>query len=186
MININPKVLGHLEVGWWRAHNEHDKQKMLDLLIKFNVEIYFFTPDEALEALIHLVKGVGYHDNREWTKTVESVTLYYEKVQRKLKIPFLPRKLAELEVEWWRLHDELEHNSDKTLLAHAFTKLYAALFNLREDQLRSAGKLKAQATYEHDLAEDPNTPKDKIEYHWKRAEGYLVSFYSELEKILAV
>ena len=47
-----------------------------------------------------------------------------------------------------------------------------------------AGKLKAEATNEHDLAENPNTPKTDIDSHWEKAKQLLIDFYAELSKQL--
>ena len=54
---IDPVKLGRLEVGWWRAHNDHDKPKMAQLLVQQNVELYGFTPEEAKERLNRLLSG---------------------------------------------------------------------------------------------------------------------------------
>ena len=80
-IELDPTQLGNLEVGWWKAHNDHDKPKMAQLLVQQNVALYGFTPDEAKMALQKLVEGVNYHDTREWDKAVEAVTGYYQSVK---------------------------------------------------------------------------------------------------------
>ena len=183
-IKINPIQLGNLEVGWWKAHNDHNKPLMVQLLIQQNVALYGFSPEEAKNALQRLVEGVNYHDTREWDKAVEAVTDYYQKVKNKTGLDFESKQVAELEVGWWQLHDKLEHNPDKKELAEAFSKLYATQFGIDTKRMLKAGQLKAEATREHDLAEDPNIPQNEVEGHWDRANQLLIDFYSEIRDIL--
>ncbi|MBU0572213.1 hypothetical protein KKH23_00910 [Patescibacteria group bacterium] len=180
-IELNPVKLGDLEVGWWKAHNDKDKPRMAQLLIEHNVALYGFAPEEAQEALKSLVQGVNYHDTREWDKAVEVTTSYYQKIKDKTGLGFDPKEVAKLEVGWWKLHDELEENPDKTRLAETFAKLYATQFGIGVEKMTKAGKLKAEATREHDLAEKSGTPEDEVENHWDKANQLLIEFYSELK-----
>ena len=60
------------------------------------------------------------------------------------------------------------------------------MFGIDRNKLKIAGKLKAEATKEHDLAEDLNTKDDEIEKHWNKAEELLINFYSELKNNIKV
>ena len=180
-IELDPVQLGNLEVGWWKAHNEKDKPRMARLLVEQNVALYGFTPEEAQEALKSLAQGVNYHDTKEWDKAVNANTIYYQRVKKKTGLDFDPKEVAELEVGWWQLHDELEENPDKSQLAEAFAKLYAVQFGVDVKSMAEAGKLKAEATREHDLAEDPSIPSNEIDSHWNKAKKLLIDFYSELK-----
>lgn len=179
---FDPIEIGTLEVSWWKAHHKKDKEMMTQLLIEQNIKIYGFNQDEAESALKELVTGVNYHDTREWNKAVEATTHYFAKIKIKTSLSYDPEEIAELEVGWWQLHDKLENSSDKTELAKMFTKLYSKMFNINESKLKKAGQLKADATHEHDLAEDLLTKSDKREEHWDKAKILLIEFYSELKK----
>jgi len=181
---IDPVQLGKLEVGWWRAHNDHDKPKMAQLLVQQNVALYGFTPQEAKQALRQLVEGVNYHDTRDWKKAIEAVAGYYQKVKEKTGLTFNPQQLAELEVGWWKLHDELENNPDKSQLAKAFAQLYSTQYGVDTEKMMKVGQLKAEAIREHDLAEDPGTPPDQIEKHWDAAGRLLIDFYGEIKNVI--
>lgn len=183
-MKIDPVKLGNLEMAWWRAHNDQDKSKLARLLIEQNMLMYGLSQDEAKLALGDLIGGVNYHDLREWDKAIKAVTDYYQKIKSKSNLKYDPVIVAKLEVGWWRLHDELEHNPDKSKLAKAFAKLYSVQFNIEIDKLVKSGKLKAEATNEHDLAEDPNTPINEVEIHWERTKQLLIEFYTELYKNL--
>ena len=183
-IKFDSVQLGDLEVGWWKAHNDKDKPRMIKLLVQYSIAMYGFSEDEAKNALQKLVEGESYHDTREWGKAVEAVTSYYKEIRDKTGLPFNSKAVAELEVGWWQLHDELANNPDKTQLARAFAKLYAAQFGIDSSLLDRAGKLKAEAAREHDLAEDLNTPEVEVDMHWDKANKYLISFYTELAKVI--
>ena len=182
---FDPEVLGRLEVGWWKAHNAKDHSLMLELLIKQNVNLYSFTPQEARETLKFLIQATKFHDTRDWNAAVSLVGEYYRVIKTKTGLQFNPKRVAELEVGWWKLHDELEGNEDKSPLATAFVNLYSMQFGIPKDKLLKAGELKAKATHEHDLAEGPSTRPEDVETHWKKAEQLLIEFYRELRKALS-
>jgi hypothetical protein len=181
---VDPEKLGRLEAGWWIAHNKHDKIKMMKLLEEQNMCLYNFDQTQAAGALMYLAEGVKHHDSRDWNKAIESLTNYYQKVKDKTKLDFEAKIAAELEVGWWKLHDELEHISDKQPLAEAFTKLYSCIYSKPKERIVEAGKLKAAATYEHDLAEDPQTDPIEVEKHWENTKNLLVRFYMELKRVV--
>lgn len=183
-MKIDPVKLGNLEVNWWKAHHEHDKSRLARFLIEQNMLMYDLTQDEAKSALGDLIVGVNYHDSREWDKAILAVTEYYQKILDKSGLKYDPLTVAKLEVGWWRLHDELERNPDKSKLAKAFAKLYSVQFNTNVEQMMKAGEFKAEATREHDFAENPNTPSTEIEMHWEKAKRLLIDFYTELNKHL--
>jgi hypothetical protein len=184
--NFDPIKVGTLEVGWWKAHHIKNKSLMSELLIKQNVELYAFTLQEAEIALKELVTGVNFHDTREWDKAIQATSLYFLKIKEKTNLDFNPQEIAETEVGWWQLHDKLENNPDKTELAETFTTLYSKMFGIDKNKLKIAGELKAEATKEHDLAEDSNTKNDEIEKHWNKAEELLINFYSELKNNIQI
>ena len=59
-----------------------------------------------------------------------------------------PARAAWLEVEWWRVHRERQHDDpegDDTALADALAALYAYVYGVTEDQVRLAGEQRALA-----------------------------------------
>lgn len=184
MLSFNPILVGQAEVGWWRAHNEKDIDRLRQLLIEEHMLLYDLDEETAKRALSPLVEATKYHDKRDWQSAVDKVAEYYEAIKNKSSLDFDPREVAELEVGWWRLHDDLEGSTDKSSLAEAFAKLYATQFGKDVEVMREAGALKAQATYEHDLAEDSNTPVSDVDNHWQKAGELLVEFYKELKSKL--
>lgn len=184
MIKFNPKKVGTVEYSWWKAHHEGDKKVLAENLLKQNILLYSLNKKEATQALSYLVEAVKAHDIRNWNKAVEAMGKYFQIIKVKTKLEFDTQEVAKLEIGWWKLHDLLEHSPDKSRLAKRFSSLYSKIFNIPSKNLLEAGKLRAQATHEHDLAEDPQTPKKAVGKHWKNTKSLLVQFYSELLKAI--
>ncbi|HUW24370.1 MAG TPA: hypothetical protein VMW04_01950 [Patescibacteria group bacterium] len=184
-IEFDPITLGEKEFGWWKAHFEGNKEQMLRSLLEHNMLLFGLNQDEAREALLVLAESTRYHDSHDWPKATEAVRNYYRIIKGKTGLNFDPQKAAELEVGWWQIHDELEGTPDKSRLAEKFSELYAEIFSLEPEQLKVAGEIKAQATLEHDLAEDKSTSEPQTEVHWQATEKLLIDFYQELKKVLA-
>jgi hypothetical protein len=183
-IKFDPVQVGKLEVGWWKAHNNKDRELMYKLLVEQHMALYGFSEEEAKEALGYFIKGVKFHDSRDWNKAIEAVKDYYQIIKSKLDLNFEVAVLAKLEINWWQLHDELEDNPNKIRLAETFADLYSAEFGFERLDMLDAGKLKAQATHEHDLAEEDGIGIKMVNKHWDDAERLLIEFYKELDKVV--
>lgn len=184
LLTINPKKLARAEIGWWRAHHDKNKAMLVSNLVKQHMLLYSLTRKEAHNVLMPLFEAIKSHDKRDWNSEVKFATQYYRSIKNKTHMNFNPKEVGELEIKWWKIHDELEYNLDKTKLVIAFSKLYAEIFAIKPKKLEIASRFKAQATYQHDLAENPQTPSFLIEKHWKKAEKLLINFYSELKQVL--
>lgn len=184
-IEIDPVKVGVTECGWWRAHHQGDNVRMFSLLLEQNMLVFGLDQNSAKEAVLVLAESNQHHNSHDWAKAKVAVTNYYSLIKERTGLSFDPQRAAELEVGWWETHDELEGNPDKSALARNFAELYAEIFSLEPEQLRTAGEIKARATQEHDLAEDKNTSEEDAKAHWQLAEKLLVDFYQELKKVLA-
>ena len=128
-----------------------------------------------------MIQAVKDHDIRDWDSAINQMVAAYKLIKDKTKASFDPTEVARQEVGWWELHDKLEFVDDKTPLAEAFAKLFALVFEVSEGDLEKAGKLKAEATRQHDLAEEDGVNAEDEQKHWKLAEEKLVRFYEELK-----
>jgi len=179
-LNFNPNNVAKYELLWWQAHHIGNREKLFENLVKQLEEMYKMSQAEAEKAIGFIMLAVKYHDTENYKDAITKVEQYYLVIKNTASLNFDTKKVAELEVAWWQLHDELEVNPDKSSLAELFTKLYAAIFDIPEENLSLVGFFKALATYEHDLAEDPKTDPSRVEFHWKRTELMLQKFYEEL------
>jgi hypothetical protein len=184
MIKLNTKKVARFELSAWIAHNEKDIDKLFQNLTSYYQELYQIDENSANKISQYWVQGAREHDNDDLSKALDPIEKAFQVLENSTNLGFDYSKVADLEVSWWRIHDELEFNPDKSQLEQAFSNLYAEIFNLDSKKLKYVGIFKAQATYEHDLAEDPKTDKSKIAFHWERCEVMLEKGYEELQEIL--
>jgi hypothetical protein len=77
---------------------------------------------------------------------------------------FDPARAAEVEVDWWRVHREHQHDSGSTNepLVRALVDLYAYTYGAERDELRRAAELRAEAMDVSDrwvaAGSDPENP----------------------------
>ncbi len=180
-VAFDPVKVASLEVKWWQAHNDKDRPLLIQILILWLQELYGINQEDAQNLVRYLAKAVAFHDRRQWQEATREMVGYYEHINKILSANMDVEKAGELEVGWWKLHDELEFVEDKTPLAKHFSKLYANVYSINEATLQNCGVLKAEATREHDYAESSDTENDEISTHWQNAEKYLNNFYAELK-----
>lgn len=183
-LNFDSKSVGKVEVSWWQAHNIGDKQALMLGLVQHNAELYGLTMEEAQSVVQFMAQAVKAHDTKDWDSAIAKMTSAYEIIKVKLGASFGPAEAARQEVGWWELHDELEFVEDKTPLAQAFANLFALVFEVSSDELAEAGKLKAEATRQHDLAEADGVDESVSLHHWEQAEKNLVAFYEHLKSVV--
>ncbi len=183
-LTLNPESTARAEYEFWRAHDDKDPSRLRSALERWTGELYGLEPDVSAEAVGHLFGAVAAHDTREWDAAVEHAARYYAVIEKHSGLSFDPRQAGELEVAWWRIHDELEHEADKGPLVDAFSRLYAEVFGAPVDAVRQACELKAQATVEHDRAEDDGVDPEQAERHWHAAAECLRSSYTALQRNL--
>lgn len=181
--SFNPETTAQAEYRFWRAHNDKDLPLLRASLEEWTSELYGMDKASSRDAVEHLFGAVAAHDSRDWGAAVEHAAGYYRVIRESSGLDFDPQAAGKLEVAWWRIHDKLEHEPDKTRLIEAFNGLYAEIFSLPPDAAREASALKAQATVEHDLAEDPDTDPDAVDTHWDAAADLLVQSYRALQHV---
>ncbi len=179
---FDPKKVGSFELKWWRAHNENDKEKMLKFL-KLQYQNLFNLDSRTSELVLkYLLSAIESHNGQDFQTAQKEMTKFYEVITDKTGLNFDTKLAATYEVDWWELHDRLEHSADKSEITNLFQLLYSTMFSLDPKNLKCAAEYRTLATYEHDLAGDPLTDKSKVEFHWKRCAIFLERFYEELFK----
>jgi hypothetical protein len=73
------------------------------------------------------------------------MTRFYQLLRKSGETGFAPRRAAELEVEWWRVHREAQREGgDAELLVDALANLYAYTYGAERDGVRQAAALRAE------------------------------------------
>jgi hypothetical protein len=79
---------------------------------------------------------------------------FYRLVARRHDERFDPARAATLEVEWWRVHRENQHNDgegDERPLIDAMSALYACVYDVPAEAVRAAASERALAMRDSDL-----------------------------------
>jgi hypothetical protein len=160
---------GKVSTGTPTRLRSFDPVRLADLECRAWVGYYLRRWPQGLHASIGLVRlGFG----MDWYRTMHAAWLvlratqlwapypdndpkralacmrrFYALVRLTYGEPSNPAKAAELEVEWWRVHREIQHKPGSTLdeLVDALTRLYCYLFGESEDAVRPAAVHRAAA-----------------------------------------
>lgn len=178
--DFNPDATGQAEYEFWRAHNDRDVPRLREALESWTGELYGLGPESSAEAVAFLLEATQHHDARDWPRATRCAERYYRVIQEETGLPFSAKRAGSLEITWWRIHDDLEHKTDKTPLVEAFQGLYAEIFGLKPRQTLAAAEARVQATVEHDRAEAEGVTPDDAERHWQAAEAALKRSYESL------
>lgn len=74
------------------------------------------------------------------------MTRFYQLLRASGETGFSPRRAAELEVEWWRVHREVQHGDHvREPLVVALSDLYAYTYEASPGSVREAASLRAEA-----------------------------------------
>ena len=92
----------------------------------------------------------------------------------------LAGELAKHEIGWWKAH----HRKDREGLVEHMARKYELQYGLPYDEAREAVTLMADATKEHDIAEELEDADNQSEadVHWQKAEELLVQHFELLYK----
>lgn len=182
---FDPQILAKLEQASWKAHHKHDLREMVESFATQHSQLYNLTRSQAVESLIHLAVAVMNHDLRDWAKAESALIGYYQTIKNYSGLEYDATVLANIDVNLWQLHDDLGDNPDKRQLAQAFSLLLATQFGKTPAEMELAGNLRAAATVEHDLAENPHASPEQAQIHWDNTAELLEKFYTELQIVLA-
>lgn len=180
---FDPVKLGELEVSWWRAHGEGKKSKLFRLVIEAFSEQYGLS-FLGKRAIAHVVRAGIHRGHKEWEEAEREITKFYSIVKKEAGFEFDPQSVAMKEVGWWKLHDRLERQEDKSSLTEAFMDLYSEIYGVDRELLRGAAEQRTLATVEHDKAEQKGITSEEAEKHWENAKEYLITFYTQLKEVV--
>jgi len=181
-VKFNPEEVAKLELGWWRAHNDGDSRKLSVFLTKWIAKLCDVGDRNARKIVEFLSEAISYHNRKEWQKAAETLSEAYRIIKEETKYVFIPETAAALEVNWWRIHDEIESDLDKERLEKALRDYYGEIYRLSDFQTSRVAHWKTLATVAHDLAERESFRKDSEKY-WRLVEDYLVKAYRALREV---
>ncbi len=149
--SFDPRVVARLECAAWVAYYRRNWPAFLRSALILSRRTFGLSWPATLWCSWLVLQAnrvwAPFPDNdpqRAW-RTMERL---YRFVQRRYAEPFDPEHAATLELEWWRVHREIQHAGparDDGALADALARLYAHVYGVPEAAVRAAAAQRALA-----------------------------------------
>jgi len=149
-------VLGNRETDAWAAYYRHEWGRFLVAAIGMVSTGFGMGPAKTLVGAFHVLRAnqlwAPYPDN-DPDGARASMCRFYALVAADQGLSIDPVRAAELEVEWWRLHREHQHDPDvpERALVTALVDLYSYVYAARPDSMRDAARYRVEAMDLSDL-----------------------------------
>lgn len=146
---FDPRQVGGLETDAWIAYYRREWPKLLRAALALTRHTFGLGWLSTLYGAWLVVRATRlwapYPDN-DPEGARRTMARFYVLVARRHGASFDPRRAAELEVRWWRVHREHQHGDggDGSLVA-ALAALYAYVFGVEEAAVTTAAQQRALA-----------------------------------------
>ena len=148
--SFDPVVLGNKETDAWSAYYRHDWRTFLTAAVGMVHVGFGMGPFATLAGAWHVLRAnqlwAPYPDNHP-KRARACMRRFYALVRLTYGEPSNPAKAAELEVDWWRVHREIQHEPGRTPdeLVESLVRLYCYLYGEPEEAVRPAAVHRAKA-----------------------------------------
>ena len=119
------------------------------------------------------------HDER---KVLAYLERFYRVARRYSGLQFDPRRVAELELQYFEVHRRLVGAEDKSEFVQTMAELHSALFDLPVEQVRESAEWRVRAADIVDLITGKRSAD--VERDWAKLEEYLRHCYGSLQLAL--
>lgn len=148
---FDPGRVGDLEVAAWITYYRREWPAFLRAAVLLTRHVFGLPWHETLQAAWLMRRAIQqwspYPDN-DPDGARRTMERFYRLVSRRHREPFDPRRAAELEVEWWRVHRVHQYEnpagSEQPLIG-ALTALYAYVYGAVEAAVRPAAEQRTLA-----------------------------------------
>jgi hypothetical protein len=149
---FDPRLVGALETTTWVTYYRREWVSFLRAAVRVTRHAFGLTRVQALHGAWLVLRA-----NQQWAPFPDNdpdgarrtMQRFYELVKRRHGESFDPVVASRLEVEWWRVHREHQHNGRAAEgdgpLVDALAALYAYVFGVEEAIVRPAGEQRAEA-----------------------------------------
>jgi hypothetical protein len=149
--SFDPRRVGSLECDAWVAYYRREWLKFLRAAILLMRHTFALPWPETIHGAWLVLRAnqlwAPFPDN-DAAGARRAMERFYRLVAHRHSERFDPRTAAELEVEWWRVHREHQHEGsaeDRDSLVAALATLYAYVYGVPEDDVRVAAEQRALA-----------------------------------------
>ena len=147
---FDPVLVGHRECDAWVAYYRRDWARLMVASVGLVSAGFGMGRARTVAGAWHVFRA-----NRSWSPYPDNhpkrartcMRRFYGLVRLTYGEPSNPAKAAELEVDWWRVHRELQHDPGRSPdeLVEALVRLYTYLYGDPEAELRPAAAHRAKA-----------------------------------------
>src|SRR5436305_5116169 len=149
--SFDPRRVGSLECDAWVAYYRHRWLAFLRAAILLTRRTFALPWPQTVRGAWLVLRA-----NQLWAPFPDNdpdgarrtMGRFYRLVARRYAESFDPRRAAELEVEWWRVHREHQHETSSLSeadLVGALAALYAYVYGVPEQDVRVAAEQRAVA-----------------------------------------
>jgi hypothetical protein len=148
--SFDPRRVGSLECAAWVAYYRREWLTFLKSAIGLTRHTFRLPWPATLRGAWLVLRA-----NQLWAPFPDNdpdgarraMERFYRLVARHHRESFDPRRAAELEVEWWRVHRDHQHTagSDGAALVEALASLYSYVYGVPERDIRVAAEQRAVA-----------------------------------------
>ena len=170
---FDPVRLGNQETDAWAAYYRHEWLTFLRAAVGMVRTGFGTDPVRTLVGAYHVLRAnqlwAPYPDN-DPDGARASMRRFYALVAKDGGFPIDPGLASELEVEWWRLHREHQHDPDVKAgaLVESLVDLYSYLYGASPDTVREAAEQRVLAMDHSDAwvaagcrADDPDLAAER-------------------------
>jgi hypothetical protein len=148
--SFDPVVLGNQEADAWASYYRHEWRRFLVAAVGMVGTGFGMGRVNTLLGAFHVLRAnqlwAPYPDNDpDGART--SMRRFYALVASDHDLDIDPVRASELEVKWWRLHREYQHDpgAEESALVQALVDLYAYVYSTEPESMRPAAASRVEA-----------------------------------------
>jgi hypothetical protein len=175
-----------LELRAWKAHYRHQPVRLFGLLVLANHEQAHVSWRRALLAAFYWARGAY-----GFARTTDDYDRFLPDVERGYRALGLPEQVdatevARRELRWWVVRREIGLAAGHEA-GRAITALYSAIYQLPDDAVSEAGRLRGLAAEVRDrgAAADPDGQRGAGAAYWPEVARLLRDSYRSLKSAVA-
>jgi hypothetical protein len=148
--SFDPVLLGNQETDAWASYYRRDWRRFLVSAVGMVGTGFGMGRVRTVIGAFHVLRAnqlwAPYPDN-DPDGARASMRRFYALVATAHGLDLDPVRASELEVEWWRLHREHQHDPDveESALVRALVELYAYVYSTEPDPMRPAAAARVEA-----------------------------------------
>ncbi len=148
--SFDPVLLGNRETDAWASYYRHEWRRFLVAAVGMVGIGFGMGRRKTLVGAFHVLRAnqlwAPYPDN-DPDGARASMRKFYALVANDQQLDIDPVRASELEVEWWRLHREHQHDPDieESALVQALVDLYSYVYSTDPEPMRPAAAARVEA-----------------------------------------